>query len=303
MIELTDTNAAAIASEFVRARKRAGSPAMGMVMTMVVVVDEDIADDVMAVARQASHEHPARVLGVILGDARGAAQVNAQVGAGAGWSGETALIRLKGEVVKHPESVVLPLLLPDSPVAIYWPDRPAGRHRQRPARRARPAPDHRRRRRQARQGQGDPHAVRVVHQGQHRPGLDPDHAVAGAARRRARPAPPQGHRRVGHGGADQPQRRAARRVARRPAQGDVDPQELVRARHHRGRDGDQGGADQHRARRRQAGDVPLPRPPRPADRAQAPRPARAAGRGAASPRRGRRVRRDRPRLLKMGSKA
>jgi len=61
------------------------------------------------------------VLGMILGDARGAAQVNAQVGTGDGWTGETALIRLKGEVVKHPESVVLPLLLPDSPVAMWWP--------------------------------------------------------------------------------------------------------------------------------------------------------------------------------------
>jgi glucose-6-phosphate dehydrogenase assembly protein OpcA len=58
---------------------------------------------------------------MILGDARGDAQVNAQVGTGDGWTGETALIRLKGEVVKHPESVVLPLLLPDSPVAMWWP--------------------------------------------------------------------------------------------------------------------------------------------------------------------------------------
>ena len=41
MIELTDTNSAAIAAEFVRARTRAGSPAMGMVMTLVIVVDED----------------------------------------------------------------------------------------------------------------------------------------------------------------------------------------------------------------------------------------------------------------------
>jgi len=75
----------------------------------------------MQAARQASHEHPARVLGVILGDGRGAAQINAQVGTGDGWIGETALIRLKGEVVKHCESVVLPLLLPDSPVAAWWP--------------------------------------------------------------------------------------------------------------------------------------------------------------------------------------
>ncbi len=121
MIELTDTNSAGIAAEFLRARKKAGSPAMGMVMTLVIVVDEDKAQDAMDAAREASKEHPARVLGVILGDARGHAVVNAQVGTGSGWSGETALIRLKGEVVKHPESVVLPLLLPDSPVAAWWP--------------------------------------------------------------------------------------------------------------------------------------------------------------------------------------
>ena len=124
MIELIDTNSAGIAAEFLRARKRAGSPAMGMVMTLVIVVDEDEAKVAMESARAASKEHPARVLGVILGDARGRAGVNAQVGTGAGWSGETALIRLKGEVVKHPESVVLPLLLPDSPVAVWWPADP-----------------------------------------------------------------------------------------------------------------------------------------------------------------------------------
>jgi glucose-6-phosphate dehydrogenase assembly protein OpcA len=124
LIELIETNAAGIAAEFVAARLRAGSPAMGMVMTLVIVVDEDGAPDAMRVARQASHEHPARVLGVIHGDARGASQVNAQVGTGDGWTGETALIRLKGEVVKHPESVVLPLLLPDSPVSMWWPSDP-----------------------------------------------------------------------------------------------------------------------------------------------------------------------------------
>ena len=124
MIELTGTNSAGIAAEFLRARRRAGSPAMGMVMTLVIVVDEDEAQHAMESARAASKEHPARVLGVILGDARGHGEVNAQVGTGSGWSGETALIRLKGEVVKHPESVVLPLLLPDSPVAVWWPADP-----------------------------------------------------------------------------------------------------------------------------------------------------------------------------------
>ena len=121
MIELTDTTSSKIAAEFIRSRTRAGSPAMGMVMTLIVVAPEDDATEALVAAKRASREHPSRVLGVILGDARGTGQVNAQVGSGDGWGGEIALIRLKGEVVKHAESVVLPLLLPDSPVAIWWP--------------------------------------------------------------------------------------------------------------------------------------------------------------------------------------
>jgi glucose-6-phosphate dehydrogenase assembly protein OpcA len=121
MIELIDTDSNEIAAEFLRSRRRAGSPAMGMVMTLVFVVHEDAADEAMETARSASREHPARVLGVILGDGRGGGQVDARVGIGSGWTGETALIRLTGQVTKHPESVVLPLLLPDSPVVVWWP--------------------------------------------------------------------------------------------------------------------------------------------------------------------------------------
>ena len=46
MIELTDTNSAEIAAEFVRGRMRAGSPAMGMVMTLIIVVAEEDAETV-----------------------------------------------------------------------------------------------------------------------------------------------------------------------------------------------------------------------------------------------------------------
>ncbi len=123
MIELQDTNSSAIAAEFLRARRRAGSPAMGMVMTLVIVVDDEDAEDAMTAARAAAQEHPARLLGVVLGDGRLTARVDAQVGIGSGASGERALIRLSGPVTKHPDSVVLPLLLPDSPVVVWWPGR------------------------------------------------------------------------------------------------------------------------------------------------------------------------------------
>ena len=110
----------------------------------------------MDAARAASHEHPARVLGRDpRRRPRRRRRSTPQVGTGAGWTGETALIRLQGEVVKHPESVVLPLLLPDSPVVVWWPTDAAGRPGRRPARRAGPAPDHRRGASDPRQAAGD----------------------------------------------------------------------------------------------------------------------------------------------------
>ena len=204
MIELTDTTASEIAAAFVKDRIKAGSPAMGMVLTLIVVTDEEHAEEAMTSARMAAHEHPARTLGVILGDARGASHVHAQVGTLAGWTGETALIRLRGEVVKHADSVVLPLLLPDSPVAIWWACDPPDGPGRRPARLARPAPHHRRRRRHPRQAAGHARVVLVLRPRQHRPGLDATDALARAARRVPRPVPHRRHLCLGDGRADQP---------------------------------------------------------------------------------------------------
>jgi glucose-6-phosphate dehydrogenase assembly protein OpcA len=121
MITLEDTSSSEIAAALVQARRRAGSPAMGMVMTLVICVDEVGADDALAAARAASQEHPARLLAVVNAASRGTARIDAEVRTGAGAAGEMALIRLAGEVTRHPDSVVLPLLLPDSPVVVWWP--------------------------------------------------------------------------------------------------------------------------------------------------------------------------------------
>lgn len=43
-----------------------------------------------------------------------------RVGSEAG-TGETVILRLYGEVTGHADSVVLPLLLPDAPVVVWWP--------------------------------------------------------------------------------------------------------------------------------------------------------------------------------------
>jgi glucose-6-phosphate dehydrogenase assembly protein OpcA len=122
-IELTSTNASTIASALLQERRKAGSPAMGMVLTLVVVTDEGSHYDAIRAAKAVSHEHPSRILGVIRRSARGAANLDAEVRIGDGGSGETVLLRMSGPLTKHSESVVLPLLLPDSPVVVWWPNK------------------------------------------------------------------------------------------------------------------------------------------------------------------------------------
>jgi len=120
IIDLTDTTSSEIASALLRARRNAGSPAMGMVGTIVVVVDEASHHDAMKAANEAGREHPSRVLVAILRPGRGAPGLDAEVRVGEGIPGEAVLLRLHGELAKVPESVVTPLLLPDSPVVVWW---------------------------------------------------------------------------------------------------------------------------------------------------------------------------------------
>ncbi len=121
-IDLTNTNASKIASALLTARRRAGSPSMGMVLTFVIVTDEGDHYDALKIAHKVSREHPSRILGVIRRSSRGPANVDAEVSIGeSGMGGESVLLRLSGELAHHAESIVLPLLLPDSPVVIWWP--------------------------------------------------------------------------------------------------------------------------------------------------------------------------------------
>ncbi len=122
-IELTGTNAAKIASALLTERRLAGSPSMGMVLTFVVVADEGDHYDALKAARAVSREHPSRIIGVIRRSARGPANLDAEVKIGDGGAGEQVLLRMSGELAHHPESVVLPLLLPDSPVVCWWPSK------------------------------------------------------------------------------------------------------------------------------------------------------------------------------------
>lgn len=127
-IDLTDTTSSKINAGLVEARRAIGTGAIGMVLTLVIVTDEGSAYDALKAAGDASREHPSRILAVIRRPgrsprARAEARLDAEirVGSDAG-TGETVLLRLHGELAAQAQSVVLPLLLPDAPVVVWWPE-------------------------------------------------------------------------------------------------------------------------------------------------------------------------------------
>lgn len=120
IIELNDTTAAAISSAMIKARRSAGSPAMGMVLTMIVVTDQRGFSRAMEASQDAGREHPSRILVVVTGTS-GRPGLDAELRIGDGTPGEMIVLRMSGPLADHPDSVVLPLLLPDTPVVVWWP--------------------------------------------------------------------------------------------------------------------------------------------------------------------------------------
>jgi hypothetical protein len=109
-----------INKKIISLREEGGAVTMGRVLTLVIAPDsEDILEDSVEAANFASREHPCRVIAVLAGD-RNAEEprldAEIRVGADAG-AGEVVVLRLFGELADHASSVVLPFLLPDTPVA------------------------------------------------------------------------------------------------------------------------------------------------------------------------------------------
>jgi glucose-6-phosphate dehydrogenase assembly protein OpcA len=64
------------------------------------------------------------VITVISRDARGtSSRLDAEIRMGETGPGETVLLRMYGPVAEHADTVVIPLLVPDTPVVTWWPGR------------------------------------------------------------------------------------------------------------------------------------------------------------------------------------
>ncbi|MDD2857646.1 MAG: glucose-6-phosphate dehydrogenase assembly protein OpcA [Candidatus Nanopelagicales bacterium] len=140
MIRLEQTSGGAVAAAINAERHRLGSPTTGMVLTLLIIADEDTQSDATGAAAAVARQHPMRIITLIpRADAR-VSQLDAEISVGGDdGPGEVAVLRLRGELAEHGNSVAIPLLLPDTPVVAYWPgdapahpaDDPIGRHSQR----------------------------------------------------------------------------------------------------------------------------------------------------------------------------
>lgn len=122
---LTDTDTRIIAQELLRLREEGGGAATGRVLTLIVLAhrDDDL-DRIITIANEVSREHPARVLVLVAGEPWAESRLDADLhfGGDAG-AAEIVVMHSNGEVSEHPEAVVTPLLLPDTPIVAWWPSR------------------------------------------------------------------------------------------------------------------------------------------------------------------------------------
>ncbi|MEV0503654.1 OpcA protein, partial [Streptomyces spectabilis] len=111
-IDLTDTTASKINKALVQGRRAIGTPAVGMVLTLVIVTDEENAYDALKAASEASREHPSRTLVVIKRVSRSprdrtSSRLDAEVrGGGAAGTGGGVGRRRFGGGGAHPHSGV-----------------------------------------------------------------------------------------------------------------------------------------------------------------------------------------------------
>ncbi|MEO7981054.1 MAG: glucose-6-phosphate dehydrogenase assembly protein OpcA [Sporichthyaceae bacterium] len=118
---LWDTHGNEIVKTLAAERRAAGALASGLALTLVVVAEEDHAEEAQRAAATAASAHPCRLLVVVRRrvDADDRLDAEVQVGGRLG-ANEAVMMRMYGRLSLHAESVVLPLLASDAPVVTWW---------------------------------------------------------------------------------------------------------------------------------------------------------------------------------------
>lgn len=125
IINLPDTTAREISKRLLRERDEGGAIALGRVLTLIVDTGEHDPEHAIEAANDASREHPCRVIVIARDHTDFTDTMDAQIrlGGDAGAS-EVIILRPRGELDDHLDTLVMPLLLPDAPIVAWWPYEP-----------------------------------------------------------------------------------------------------------------------------------------------------------------------------------
>ena len=143
IIEMPNTRTREISQKIDELHEERGESATGRVLTLLISTTEDELEQALELANAASREHPCRVIAIsprrgngVRKPVEGApkpaedadaaydnSNLDAQVrfGADAG-AGEIIVLHPRGGLVHHPDTLVIPLLVPDAPVVAWWPN-------------------------------------------------------------------------------------------------------------------------------------------------------------------------------------
>lgn len=132
IITMKNTETREISAKIDELHEERGEAALGRVLTLLISTNEMSLEHDLAVANNASREHPCRVIAIAPNSRRVDAAaddgkphtfLDAEVrfGSDAG-AGEIIVLRPIGGLVHHPDTLVIPLLVPDAPVVAWWPN-------------------------------------------------------------------------------------------------------------------------------------------------------------------------------------
>lgn len=123
IITLPETDTRTISRRLVSMREQLGIMTTGRVLTLIVLTDEVRGSEAaIAAASNASREHPSRVLVVIRGDRASTDRLDAELRLGGEvGAAEIVVLRTAGALVNQSAAILTPLLLPDTPAAVWWP--------------------------------------------------------------------------------------------------------------------------------------------------------------------------------------
>jgi glucose-6-phosphate dehydrogenase assembly protein OpcA len=126
IVDLPSSNLSIVNKKLVELREKSGVLAQGRVLTLVILTEDGPGvEPAIEAANTASREHPCRVIVLARGQARAAPRLDAQIRLGGDDAGASDVIVLRGYgALAEPQAgagMVVPLLLPETPVVAYWP--------------------------------------------------------------------------------------------------------------------------------------------------------------------------------------